>query len=64
MTKEQEALLLTVSQAAELLQIGRNTVYELCHREDFPCVRIGRSVRINRELLQSWLNDNNGGILL
>ena len=60
----EEPMLLTVAQAAKLLQLGQDTVYTLNHRRDFPCIRIGRSVRINRELLQSWLNDNNGGILL
>lgn len=60
----EEPMLLTVAQAAKLLQLGQDTVYTLTHRRDFPCIRIGRSVRINRELLQSWLNDNNGGILL
>lgn len=64
MTKEQEAMLLTVSQAAELTQLGRDTVYKLCHREDFPAIRIGRSVRINKAGLQEWLDKNNGGILL
>ena len=57
-------MLLTVPQAAKLLQIGRDQAYNLTHRRDFPAVRIGRNVRINRELLQSWLNDNNGGNLL
>lgn len=57
-------MLLTVPQAAKLLQLGRDQVYNLTHRRDFPAVRIGRNVRINRELLQSWLNDNNGGNLL
>lgn len=57
-------LLLTVSQAAELLQVGRDTMYTLCHRADFPAIRLGRSVRINREGLQNWLDKNNGGTLL
>ncbi len=57
-------LLLTVPQTAELLQIGRDTAYQLTHREDFPAIRIGRSVRINRNLLQDWLDKNNGGNLL
>lgn len=57
-------LLLTVPQTAELLQIGRETAYQLTHREDFPAIRIGRSVRINREGLQRWLDNNNGGVLL
>ena len=57
-------LLLTVPQTAELLQLGQDAVYTLCHRSDFPAVRIGRSVRINREGLQTWLNNQNGGMTL
>ena len=63
-TNKDHPLLLTVPQAAELTQLGRDTVYKLCHRDDFPVIRIGRTVRINREGLQDWLNKNNGGILL
>lgn len=57
-------MLLTVPQAAKLLQIGRDQAYNLTHRRDFPAVRIGRTVRVNKEGLQRWLNENNGGILL
>lgn len=59
-TIKDSPLLLTVSQAAELMQLGRDTVYQLTHRPDFPALRLGRSVRINRELLQVWLNQNGG----
>lgn len=59
-TIKDHPLLLTVPQAAELLQLGREHVYTLCHRADFPALRIGRCVRINRELLQEWLNKNGG----
>lgn len=58
------AMLLTVSQAAELLQLGRDTMYQLTHVDGFPAIRLGRAVRINREGLQRWLDQNNGGILL
>ena len=57
-------LLLTVPQVAELLQIGRNTTYDLCHISDFPTVRIGRSIRINADQLKNWLDKHEGEILL
>lgn len=57
-------MLLTVPQLARQLQIGRDQAYTLCHRDDFPAIRIGRSVRINKAGLQDWLDRNNGGILL
>ena len=66
MTKDikDSPLLLTVPQAAELLQLGQDAVYTLCHRSDFPAVRIGRNIRINRACLQGWLDRNNGGMIL
>lgn len=61
---KENPMLLTVSQTAELLQLGRDTVYQLTHREGFPAIRLGRNVRINRAALQAWLDKNNGGMLL
>lgn len=61
---KENPMLLTVSQAAELLQLGRDTMYHLTHVDGFPAIRLGRAVRINRAALQAWLDQNNGGILL
>ena len=63
MTKAESPMLLTVPQAAKMLQLGRDATYTLTHRADFPAIRIGRSVRINREGLQAWLDKNNGGVI-
>lgn len=63
-TIKENPMLLTVSQAAALLQVGRDQMYTLTHIQDFPAIRIGRNVRINRAALQSWLDKNNGGIIL
>jgi excisionase family DNA binding protein len=40
------AVLVTVCQAAELLAIGRTSVYDLIGRGELEVVRIGRSIRI------------------
>lgn len=63
-TKGYPPLLLTVDQTAEILQLGRDKVYDLCHRADFPSIRFGWSIRINRDGLQIWLNKHNGRDLL
>ena len=63
-SEKNDTMLLTVPQMAELLQIGINRGYELCHRRDFPVIRIGRAVRVNKELLQVWLNEHEGDVLL
>lgn len=55
-------LLLTIPETAEALGLSRSTVYNtLLHREDFPVVRLGGSVRVNREKLQAWLDARTEG---
>lgn len=36
--------------------IGRNTVYTLVNREDFPKIRLGRKILIPRDALNRWLD--------
>ncbi|TDA67705.1 MAG: DNA-binding protein [Clostridia bacterium] len=48
-------LLLRVEDVAKLLQIGRNSAYDLCHRRGFPVVRVGRIFRVPKDGLKKWL---------
>jgi excisionase family DNA binding protein len=41
------APMLTVDEAAKLLCINRWTLYRLCNNGEFPCLRVGKSIRIN-----------------
>jgi excisionase family DNA binding protein len=50
-TDEQTALLLTVTQAAQALAIGRTKLYELVNDGSLHAVHVGRSVRIARQEL-------------
>ena len=45
---------LTVSEAARLLRIGRNQLYEAIGRGEIPHRRIGRSIRLSRAALLRW----------
>lgn len=36
--------------------IGRNTVYALVNRADFPKIRVGRRILIPRDALNRWLD--------
>ena len=57
-----ERILLTISETAEVLGLSRSTVYaQLLHRPDFPTVRLGGSVRVNRERLQQWADAHTAG---
>ncbi len=47
--------LLLASEAAELLRVSPNRVYELAARKMIPHVRIGRQVRFPEEKLLAWL---------
>lgn len=55
-------LWLTVKQAAQLLQLSEDTVYPLTHRADFPAVRIGRTIRIDRRRLEEWAAAQTKGV--
>ena len=48
---------LTVNDLRELLGIGRNQVYTLVSRADFPSVRIGQRILIPADLLDQWVNE-------
>lgn len=57
--------ILTVKQAAQLLQLSEDVVYPLTHRADFPAVRIGRTIRIPYDMLMAWVEtqaQNKGGV--
>ena len=57
-----EKMLLTIPEVAQALGLSRSTVYNsLLHRPDFPVIRLGGSVRVNREKLQAWLDARTEG---
>jgi excisionase family DNA binding protein len=48
-------LVYTVSEAAELLGLGRSTAYDLAARGELPTVRLGRRVAVTRPALAALL---------
>jgi len=44
-----------VIEAAELLGVGRSTMYELVHRGEVASIRLGRKVLITRSTLEALL---------
>ena len=50
-----QPLLLTISEAAKILSLGRTKVYELIAHEGLPVVRFGRAIRVSPISLQQWL---------
>ncbi len=47
--------LLTVKELSEVLRIGRSSAYELCRQNEFPVIRIGKSIRIPSKALFEWI---------
>lgn len=57
-------LWLTVPQVAQMLQICTDHAYALTHRADFPSVRLGHSIRVDRCALEKWTAAHVGEALL
>jgi excisionase family DNA binding protein len=51
-----DKLLVTPTEAAVLIGVGRTTIYSLIARGIIPSVRIGRSVRVPLEPLRNWVD--------
>lgn len=51
----EDLLLLRVDEAAKVLQVGRNKVYELAAAGELPSLHIGRQLRIPTEELREWI---------
>ena len=52
-----EKLTLSVKETVDLTGIGRNKILELIHTDPkFPYIRVGRTYRVNANLLQDYLN--------
>lgn len=50
--------ILNVDDVADLLNLGKNQVYQLVRREDFPVIRFGRQYRISKAGLSDWIKNN------
>jgi len=51
-------LLYTIADVQQLLQLGRNTVYELCNTaapDGIRCISVGKSKRVPRAELERWI---------
>lgn len=58
-----EKITLTAQEAAEATGLCRDTIYTLTHRADFPVVRVGRKLLINRKGLERWFEEHAGEVV-
>lgn len=50
--------ILSVMEVANFLNISRPKAYELVNSKGFPSFRIGKSIRIYKTKLISWIEEN------
>lgn len=56
---EQLPMMLTVSDLQKVLNIGRNSAYELIYQKNFPILRLGeRKIRIPKDKFIEWIKAN------
>ena len=49
-------LMLNAEQVARVLGVSRAGAYQLFHRADFPCVKLGKRMMVEREKLFAWID--------
>lgn len=55
-TKKDPITILTVREVAEYLRMSEAKVYRLANERHLPAVRIGKSWRFRKDLLDRWLS--------
>ena len=50
-------LIMTVEDLMHILQVGRNTAYELVRSGEIKSIRVGRQIRITRDALIAFLEN-------
>jgi excisionase family DNA binding protein len=50
---------LNVSDVQEILGIGRKQAYELIHSGKFNVVRIGKRIKVSKNVLINWIEGDN-----
>ena len=58
---EKIPFLLTIPQAAEMMNISEAMVYKLIQNQSLPVVKLGRATRIRYAALDMWLQEREDG---
>lgn len=56
-TRNSEPLLLTVSEAADRLGIGRSSAYDLVRTRQLPVMKVGGRIRVPSNALLRWIEE-------
>ena len=53
--EREQPILLTPAQVCQLVNLGRSKIYELLASQQIPSISVGRSRRVLRKDLMSWI---------
>ena len=62
MSDKMEPMAISAPEAARLLGVSKPKVYELMHREDFPCFKLGGRTLISVDGLRAWVQNQARGV--
>jgi excisionase family DNA binding protein len=51
---------LTMREIQDILGVAKRTAYALARRDDFPALRLGKTIRVPREAFLRWLEEQAG----
>lgn len=52
-----QPLYYTVSQLSDILPLGKNSIYSLVNKPDFPKIKVGKKILIRSDELESYLSN-------
>lgn len=58
MPNEKEHDIMTLSEAAEFLRLGKRSIYKMAKAGKIPCKMVLNKWRFEREALRSWVRDS------
>ncbi|MBI2534914.1 MAG: helix-turn-helix domain-containing protein [Deltaproteobacteria bacterium] len=54
--------LLTLSEAADILQVSTRTLQRMIHSGEMPALKVGGQWRVRRALLKQWVENREGSV--
>lgn len=60
-TYEELPLFLNADTVAQVLGIAKSSAYELMHEKDFPAIRVGNRMLVEKSKFKAWADEKSGG---
>ena len=60
-TYEELPMFLNADTVAQVLGIAKSSAYELMHEKDFPAIRVGNRMLVEKSKFKAWADEKSGG---